>query len=86
MAVHGFGGPATGYSVTLELPRVSRRRRSKKHRRSNVSRFVHAKGDKGEIGVRKLELDRIRQVFNVRSDAFALSSPTISFVFRPSRA
>ena len=48
--------------------------------RNYASRLVHAKGDKVKIAAWKLELDRILQVFNVRSlAAFTPSSLIISF-------
>ena len=47
--------------------------------RNYASRLIHAKGDKDKIVAWKLELDRILQVFNVRSLASTSSSLIVPF-------
>ena len=47
--------------------------------RSYFSRLIHAKGDKDKIAAWRLELDRILQVFNVRSVVLTSSLLTILF-------
>ena len=47
--------------------------------RNFVSRLVHSKSDKDDITAWKLELHRILQVFNVRSEALTSSFLTILF-------
>ena len=46
--------------------------------RSQISRLIHAKGDKEKIAAWKVELDRILQVFNVRFVPYGRSPLSIA--------
>ena len=56
-----------------------RRRVSKQSRRNTVSRLIHAKNDKDAIAAWKLDLNRVLQVFTVRSAPFNWLSLIVSF-------
>jgi len=42
---------------------------TKQGKRNGISRYLHAKSDKEKIAARKLDLDKMLEVFNVRSVA-----------------
>ena len=56
-----------------------RRRVSKQSERNAVSRLIHAKNDKDAIAAWRLDLNRVLQVFTVRSAAFTRLSLIVPF-------
>ena len=52
---------------------------TKQSKRNQVSRLIHAKNDKDKIAAWRAELNRILQIFNVRSVTSPLASLTIGF-------